>query len=153
MSAQPIVPTQQSSTAGISHRSETEQPRGNHNKNSSSSLNYTAIMPPLTHIVNQQDQASTSIADNDDGKVIARTLAALNTLATDYECPICLDALTDTRINPECRHRFCGDCIKESMGRCNNECPSCRVHIPTKRTLRRINKICRIQTWGYPTRI
>ena len=94
-------------------------------------------MPTLTHNFNQQGQTSTSIADNDGKEVIARTLAALNTLATEYECPICLDALTDTHINPECRHRFCGDCIKESLRRCNNECPSCRVHIPTKRTMRK----------------
>ena len=97
----------------------------------------STIMPTLTHTVNQQGQASTSIADNDGKEVIARTLAALNTLAIEYACPICLDALTDTRINPECRHRFCGDCIKESLRRCNNECPSCRVHIPTKRTMRK----------------
>ena len=94
-------------------------------------------MPTLvTYTVNQQGQASTSIAD--DRKIITHTLAALKMLATEYECPICLDALTDTRIkNPECRHRFCGDCIKESLRRCNNECPSCRVHIPTKRTMRK----------------
>jgi len=101
---------------------------------SSTSLNSYTVMPTPTHAVNQQGQASSSA---DDGKVIARTLAALNTLEIEYECPICLDALTDTHINPECLHRFCGDCIKESLRRCNNECPSCRVHIPTKRTMRK----------------
>ena len=52
-------------------------------------------------------------------------------------CPICLDALTDTRTNPECLHRFCGDCINESLRRFNHECPSCRVRILTMRTLRK----------------
>jgi len=97
--------------------------------NTSSLLTLTrysyTTMPTLTHAVNQQDEATTSAAD--DGKVIARTLAALKTLAIEYECPICLDA----------HHRFCGDCIKESLRRCNNECPSCRVYIPTKRTMRK----------------
>jgi len=69
---------------------------------------------------------------------LSSALESLKTLVNDEcMCPICLDALTDTRTNPECLHRFCGDCINESLRRCNNECPSCRVHIPTKRTLRK----------------
>ena len=65
-------------------------------------------------------------------------LESLKTLVKEEcMCPICLDALTDTRTNPECLHRFCGDCIIESLRRCNHECPSCRIHIPTKRTLRK----------------
>ena len=55
----------------------------------------------------------------------------------DFQCPVCLDTFADTHVNPECLHRFCGDCIKESLTRCKNECPACRVHIPTKRTLRK----------------
>ena len=66
---------------------------------------------------------------------------SLKSLVNDeFECPICLEPCTATRTNPECLHRFCGDCINESLKRCNNECPSCRVHIPTKRTLREDKK-------------
>jgi len=54
----------------------------------------------------------------------------------EFECSICLEHLAETHVNPECLHRFCGHCIKESLRKCNHECPSCRVHIPTKRTLR-----------------
>ena len=67
-----------------------------------------------------------------------KALYLLKALVRDeVECPVCLDNCTDTHINPQCLHRFCGDCIKESLRKCNNECPSCRVHILTKRTLRK----------------
>jgi hypothetical protein len=48
-----------------------------------------------------------------------------------------LEPCTDTLVNPECNHRFCGKCIKESLHKCNHECPTCRVPIPTYRTCRR----------------
>ena len=56
----------------------------------------------------------------------------------EFECPVWLEPLcTDTLINPESNHRFCGKCIKESLRKCNHECPTCRVHIPSYRTCRR----------------
>ena len=58
----------------------------------------------------------------------------------EFECPICLEPCTDTHTNPECLHRFCGNCINESLRKCNHECPSCRVYIPTKRTMREDKK-------------
>ena len=58
-------------------------------------------------------------------------------LEEEFECAICLESCTDTLVNPECNHRFCGKCIKESLRKCNHECPTCRVHIPTYRTCRR----------------
>ena len=57
-------------------------------------------------------------------------------LDEEFVCPICLEFCTDTHINPDCNHRFCGKCIKESLRKCNKECPSCRVPIPTHRTCR-----------------
>ena len=63
-------------------------------------------------------------------------IQALKSLGQHFECPICLDTIEDTHIVPECQHRFCGGCIKESLRKCNNECPSCRVHVPTRRSLR-----------------
>ena len=65
-------------------------------------------------------------------------LAALKKfLEEEFECAICLETCTDTLVNPECNHRFCGKCIKESLHKCNHECPTCRVPIPTYRTCRR----------------
>mmetsp|Transcript_23270 Transcript_23270/g.35387 ORF Transcript_23270/g.35387 Transcript_23270/m.35387 type:complete len:975 (+) Transcript_23270:109-3033(+) len=60
----------------------------------------------------------------------------IKSLEINLECPICLDKLKDTHIIPQCQHRFCGPCIKESLRKCNTECPSCRVHVPTRRSLR-----------------
>ena len=52
-----------------------------------------------------------------------------------FKYAICLEPCTgDTLINPECNHRFCGKCIKESLNKCNHKCPTCRVHISTYRT-------------------
>eukprot|EP00551_Chaetoceros_affinis_P015069 CAMPEP_0203712238 /NCGR_PEP_ID=MMETSP0091-20130426/69936_1 /ASSEMBLY_ACC=CAM_ASM_001089 /TAXON_ID=426623 /ORGANISM="Chaetoceros affinis, Strain CCMP159" /LENGTH=136 /DNA_ID=CAMNT_0050590209 /DNA_START=274 /DNA_END=684 /DNA_ORIENTATION=- len=36
----------------------------------------------------------------------------------------------------ECLHRFCGDCIQKCLRMGMKECPSCRVHIPSRRSLR-----------------
>ena len=58
-------------------------------------------------------------------------------LEEELECAICLETCTNTLVNPECNHRFCGKCIKESLHKCNHECPTCRVPIPTYRTCRR----------------
>lgn len=36
----------------------------------------------------------------------------------------------------ECLHRFCGECIQKCLRLGKKECPSCRIHIPTRRSLR-----------------
>ncbi|XP_061363507.1 putative E3 ubiquitin-protein ligase RING1b [Gastrolobium bilobum] len=36
----------------------------------------------------------------------------------------------------ECMHRFCRDCIEKSMRLGNNECPACRTHCSSRRSLR-----------------
>jgi len=36
----------------------------------------------------------------------------------------------------ECLHRFCRDCIDKSMRLGNNECPACRTHCASRRSLR-----------------
>ena len=59
-----------------------------------------------------------------------------NFVDQEFICIICLCHFTNTQINPECNHRFCKDCIKQSLHKCNNECPTCRVHIPTYRSCR-----------------
>ena len=60
----------------------------------------------------------------------------LTSIERYLECPICLGILEDTHIVPACQHRFCRKCIQESLRKCNNECPTCRVHVSTKRSLR-----------------
>jgi len=69
---------------------------------------------------------------------LSSVLASLKKFREEVsECPICLEPCTDTLVNPECNHRFCGKCIKESLRKCNHEYPTCRAHIPTYRACRR----------------
>ncbi|GFH44358.1 hypothetical protein CTEN210_00832 [Chaetoceros tenuissimus] len=55
----------------------------------------------------------------------------------DFTCAICLEKLSDPHLLPDCCHRFCGGCIKESIAKGNRQCPSCRERITTKRCLRK----------------
>ncbi|KAB2052832.1 hypothetical protein ES319_A12G148200v1 [Gossypium barbadense] len=41
-----------------------------------------------------------------------------------------------TRTVMECLHRFCRECIDKSMRLGNNECPACRTHCASRRSLR-----------------
>ncbi|TYI77666.1 hypothetical protein E1A91_D06G157400v1 [Gossypium mustelinum] len=41
-----------------------------------------------------------------------------------------------TRTVMECLHRFCRECIDKSMRMGNNECPACRTHCASRRSLR-----------------
>ena len=69
---------------------------------------------------------------------LSSVLASLKKFREEaFQCAVCLEPCTDTLVSPECNHRFCGECIKESLRKCNHECPTCRVPIPTYRTCRR----------------
>lgn len=54
----------------------------------------------------------------------------------DVECPICLGIIKKTRTVMGCLHRFCRECIDKSMRLGNNECPACRIHCASRRSLR-----------------
>ena len=66
---------------------------------------------------------------------------ALTTLTSlvdnSFECYICLDTYSDPYVIPECLHRFCGACVKESVRTCGPECPTCRARITSRRDLRK----------------
>jgi Uncharacterized conserved protein, contains RING Zn-finger len=62
-----------------------------------------------------------------------QSIDSLNTL---FHCPVCLGYLKKTFIVMECLHRFCGECIQKCLRLGKKECPSCRVHIPSRRSLR-----------------
>ncbi|EEY60557.1 uncharacterized protein PITG_13276 [Phytophthora infestans T30-4] len=64
-----------------------------------------------------------------------RTLS-VRQLNADLTCPICLGIIKETMVVMECLHRFCGECISTAIRHSNRECPSCRIHIPSKRSLR-----------------
>ena len=81
-----------------------------------------------------QNQNTTS---NDHLKLALSTLTSL--VDNNFECSICLDTFSDPHVIPECLHRFCGACVKESIRKCGAECPTCRARITTKRGLRKDN--------------
>ncbi|XP_047341404.1 putative E3 ubiquitin-protein ligase RING1a [Impatiens glandulifera] len=62
--------------------------------------------------------------------------ADLIALRTYVQCPICLGIIKKTRTVMECLHRFCRECIDKSMRLGNNECPACRTHCASRRSLR-----------------
>ena len=80
-----------------------------------------------------QNTTSTSTSDH-----INSALSKLTSLVdNNFECSICLDTFSDPHVTPECLHRFCGGCVKESIRKCGAECPKCRARITTKRGLRK----------------
>ncbi|XP_047044206.1 putative E3 ubiquitin-protein ligase RING1a [Lolium rigidum] len=63
-------------------------------------------------------------------------LVKLMDIRKEVQCPICLGIIRKTRTVMECLHRFCRDCIDKSMRLGNNECPACRTHCKSRRSLR-----------------
>lgn len=62
---------------------------------------------------------------------------SLKALKQEFRCAICLDYIRNARVVKECLHRFCETCIEKALiqvGR-RNECPICRVFVPTRRSL------------------
>ncbi|KAK7240425.1 E3 ubiquitin-protein ligase [Aureococcus anophagefferens] len=44
----------------------------------------------------------------------------------------CARILHKTEIVMECLHRFCSECIQKCLRVGKNECPSCRIHVPSR---------------------
>ncbi|GMI31681.1 hypothetical protein TeGR_g2352 [Tetraparma gracilis] len=65
----------------------------------------------------------------------ASTSVSTRTL-TELKCPVCLGYIKKSAVVRECLHRFCTDCISKCLRVGIKECPSCRVHIASKRSLR-----------------
>ena len=68
--------------------------------------------------------------------ILEEVSTSIQSLSSFIECPVCFETMVETHVSPECQHRLCGNCFKESLRKCNNECPQCRVGIPTRRHLR-----------------
>lgn len=60
----------------------------------------------------------------------------LHVLSSEFHCAICLGYIKRARIVKECLHRFCDECIDRCIRIGKKECPTCRVHIPSKRSVR-----------------
>ncbi|CAH0481991.1 unnamed protein product [Peronospora belbahrii] len=61
---------------------------------------------------------------------------SMRQLNADLTCPVCLGIIKETMVVMECLHRFCRQCISTAIRHSKRECPSCRIHIPSKRSLR-----------------
>ncbi|OII73617.1 RING finger containing protein [Cryptosporidium ubiquitum] len=59
-----------------------------------------------------------------------------NDLYSDFNCLICFSILQRTMVVKDCLHRFCGECIEKCVRIGLRECPQCRLHIASRRSLR-----------------
>ena len=66
----------------------------------------------------------------------ARIRVSVKQLSSEFHCPVCLGYFTKPVTVMECLHRFCSECIEKCLRIGKKECPSCRIHIPSRRSLR-----------------
>ncbi len=59
-----------------------------------------------------------------------------NKIDNGLHCPVCMSILKKTKVVMTCLHRFCEECIDKCLRMNNNECPACRAHVPSRRSLR-----------------
>ncbi|XP_057764465.1 putative E3 ubiquitin-protein ligase RING1a isoform X2 [Salvia miltiorrhiza] len=78
------------------------------------------------------DESSYSSGEEKDEFIVVK----LAEIRKEVQCPICLGIIRKTRTVMECLHRFCRECIDKSMRLGNNECPACRTHCASRRSLR-----------------
>ncbi|CAK9273339.1 unnamed protein product [Sphagnum jensenii] len=93
---------------------------------------------------------STSNGDDDDDDDKEYMDLHLPDLRKEMQCPICLGIIRKTRTVMECLHRFCRQCIDKSMRLGNNECPACRTHCASRRSLRDDPKFDNLVAALYP---
>ncbi|KAF4349630.1 putative E3 ubiquitin-protein ligase RING1a [Cannabis sativa] len=80
----------------------------------------------------ESDRSPSSSSGDKDEFIIVK----LAEIRKEVQCPICLGIIRKTRTVMECLHRFCRECIDKSMRLGNNECPACRTHCASRRSLR-----------------
>ncbi|XP_050205815.1 putative E3 ubiquitin-protein ligase RING1a [Mercurialis annua] len=84
----------------------------------------------------EESESSSSEEEEDDDEKPEFVFVELPEIRKDVQCPICLGIIKKTRTVMECLHRFCRECIDKSMRLGNNECPACRTHCASRRSLR-----------------
>jgi hypothetical protein len=83
---------------------------------------------------------SSSIISFDCSLLLSAITPLQSIVRDEFKCPVCMDACQDPYVVPECLHRFCGECIGQSIKKCGTRCPECRTHIIVKRHLRPDNQ-------------
>ena len=68
-------------------------------------------------------------------RLLSQLKAILKEVVTDNDvlCTICLEKLQNPCILPDCLHRFCKDCLHDSILLCSTKCPACRKRISNRR--------------------
>ncbi|KAL5841602.1 hypothetical protein ACOSQ3_012205 [Xanthoceras sorbifolium] len=82
---------------------------------------------------NESDRSRSSSNDEEKDEYVT---VKLSDIRKEVQCPICLGIIRKTRTVMECLHRFCRECIDKAMRMGNNECPACRTHCASRRSLR-----------------
>ncbi|XP_022927385.1 putative E3 ubiquitin-protein ligase RING1a [Cucurbita pepo subsp. pepo] len=82
------------------------------------------------------DESDRSTSSSSNGEKDEFIVVKLSDIRKEVQCPICLGIIRKTRTVMECLHRFCRECIDKSMRLGNNECPACRTHCASRRSLR-----------------
>ncbi|KAK9681984.1 hypothetical protein RND81_10G041500 [Saponaria officinalis] len=84
----------------------------------------------------EENTSQLSSGDEVENNMDEFILVRLADIRKEVQCPICLGIIRKTRTVMECLHRFCRECIDKSMRMGNNECPACRTHCASRRSLR-----------------
>ncbi|KAL9265141.1 putative E3 ubiquitin-protein ligase RING1a [Drosera capensis] len=98
----------------------------------------------------QAADSSSRSSSSEENEADEFILVRLSDIRKEVQCPICLGIIKKTRTVMECLHRFCRECIDKSMRLgyvsgldlisefifWNNECPACRTHCASRRSLR-----------------
>ncbi|XP_074573098.1 putative E3 ubiquitin-protein ligase RING1a [Curcuma longa] len=82
------------------------------------------------------DEGEEEEEDDEEAEKPEFIFVKLADIRKEVQCPICLGIIRKTRTVMECLHRFCRECIDKSMRLGNNECPACRTHCASRRSLR-----------------
>lgn len=77
---------------------------------------------------------------------------SLESIHDEVKCPICLGIISNTRTFMECLHRFCAECIEKYIRVRKKECPQCRMHCSSKRSLRPDKRFDSLINALYPDR-
>ena len=74
----------------------------------------------------------------DESSTITVQPQALADMKQELLCPICLDVMENVMV-AKCLHRYCKDCIDKHLRQVDQkrECPLCRIHLATNRSLRK----------------
>ncbi|KAG0479348.1 hypothetical protein HPP92_010206 [Vanilla planifolia] len=96
----------------------------------------TNPLPESTQEQDDSDGEGGSTSSQSSGDKEEFILVKLADIRKEVQCPICLGIIRKTRTVMECLHRFCRECIDKSMRLGNKECPACRTHCGSRRSLR-----------------